>query len=629
MYLRSIEVEGYRASALRPITCNLPGRFSLLLGANGSGKTTINEAIVIAHRHRFPRLPSVDAAVLGPPPRAVRVEYAYEDELGKEGALGTALRARGYPAPSWGRPLERSLGRVRAGSPVHATEGHDNIRLIYLPALRNPVDELSRRDAQVLLELLRAEQLRRPDGRGLAGLRAQAEAMLQSLTAQQLVANLEGRIAEQLATLSGGVREHYAFVGTQRVDDAYLARVFEMLLATTPARGEAQRLEAASLGYVNLLHIAVTLAGIPEPSALSDYTDPDSSLCCPGGHAKPDELTDSAMPDTGELAEARRRLNEVSQSAEDDQDSFFPELFHATVLIEEPEAHLHPQMQYGLVRYLRRVVQERPDLQVIVTTHAGEMTAACDPSELVVVRRDVENAVVTRAICDLPLPSTQRRTLFQQTRLHLDATRSAALFGEFVLFVEGVTDAALLRVFGRAWALQDARKMSFIDALPIIPVGHKVGEWPVRLLATRTFELVRRVAVLSDTDRRGDPGDPPPEPEPPAWHTQLDDDSARFFWSQPTLEPSLVPGNEPAVGEALSRLGLSYSTPLTADQVDKIFRETGSRKKGEFAIILASELESRLADVVLPRNLTKLFDWLYEPVQRMTAADAPDMMETD
>lgn len=603
MYLSSIEVQGYRASALGPVVCQLPGRFSLLLGANGAGKTTINEAVVQAHRHRFPRLAPVDASVLGEPPRAVRVEYAYESDPANEGALGTALLGMGFSAPSWGRPLERSLGRVRAGIPVDATEGHDSVRLVYLPALRNPVDDLSRRDAQVLLELLRAEHLRNPADGGLPALRAKAEGMLSSLTAHQLVANLEGRIAEQLSTLSGGLQEHHAFIGTQRVDDAYLARVFEMLLATMPVRAEARRLEASSLGYVNLLHIAITLAGIPDPSTTGGGAeDADSD------EGRPEDATEVA--ESFDADEARRRLNEVSQGAEDDQDSFFPDVFHATVLIEEPEAHLHPQMQYGLIRYLRRVVNERRDLQIIVTSHSGEMAAATDPSEIVVVRRGSDGRPVGRQVDALPVPSATKRSLFQQTRLHLDASRSAALFGDRVLVVEGVTEAALLRVLGRAWAMADGKKTAFIDALPIIPVGHKVGEWPVRLIATPNFELVGKVAALADTDLRGDPL---PTPSPPQWHSVLSSNSARFFWSRPTLEPTLVPGNEAAIAAALANIGVTpSSTPLTASVLDTDFAGTQRKRKGDFAIALAGVLDDDLGAAAVPQHITELFDWLYE-----------------
>jgi putative ATP-dependent endonuclease of OLD family len=613
MFLRRVDVQGYRAAAEMPLTCEFPGRFSLLLGANGAGKTTLNEAIVHAHRHRFPRFPQMDAAVLGPPPRAVGVEYEYEIDPDEEGALGRALRRSGHSAPRWSRPLERSLGRVRAGSLVDATEGHDSVRLIYLPALRNPVDELSRRDAQILLELLRAEQLRNPSSGGLGGLRARAESMLSSLSAQQLVVDVQGRIAENLRTISGGVHEHHAFIGTQQVDDSYLARVFEILLATLPDPTQAKRLEASSLGYVNLLHIAVTLAGIPEP-ALSA-----SGAASVAEDWRVENMQQANLDDGEATSQARERLEQASASADEDQDSFFPDLFHATVLIEEPEAHLHPQLQYGLVRYLRRVTAERPDVQVIVTTHSGELTSACDPDELVVVRRNLAGAPVARSLRSLPLPLVKKANLFQQTRLHLDANRSGSLFGDRVLIVEGVTEAVLMRVLGRSWAEGDVNKGAFIDSLAIFPVGHKIGEWPMRILATTGFELVTRIAALSDTDLRGDPL---PLPTPPTWHSELDPNVARFFWSRPTLEPSLITGNESFVEEALANLNLSLPSSPTPELIDQLFRGTAKRRKGEFALEVASVMEDAPQSIVIPDHIRRLFNWLHETPERASAEAA-------
>jgi putative ATP-dependent endonuclease of OLD family len=334
----------------------------------------------------------------------------------------------------------------------------------------------------------------------------------------------------------------------------------------------------------------------------------------------------SPEADRTDIADARRRLREVSETAEGDVDSIFPELFHATVLIEEPEAHLHPQMQYGLIRYLRRVVAERPDLQVVITTHSGEMAAATDPSEMVVVRRGAGGLPVARSIRELPLSDTKRSRLFQLTRLHLDASRSAALFGDRVLVVEGVTEAALLRVLGRAWAGADGRKAAFVDALAVVPVGHKVGEWPVRLLATPGFELVDRVAALADTDLRGNPL---PEPSPPTWHSKLSPGSAKFFWSRPTLEPSLVPGNEAAVGSALASIGLPQTELITADLVDEIFSGSGVGKKGFFAVALAAAMEEELADIAVPNQITDLFDWLYAPEEVASSAGEDGTVETD
>lgn len=604
MHLKRIEVEGYRASSNAPIVCELSGRFSLILGANGSGKTTINEAIALAHPRSFPRLAPIDATALGATPRAVRVEYEFEADASREGALGMYRKRQGLAAPRWGRPLERSLGQVRAGRPVEPAAEYDSIRLVHLPALRNPVDDLSRRDARILLELLRADERRHPETGGLRSLRAQAEGMLSSLTNHPLVGNVEDRIAENLRIISGGVQEHHAFVGTQTVDDTYLARVFEMLVALLPDRATARRLQVSSLGYVNLLHIAVTLAGIPDAGSTPIPDDPPGS----GGETDHCAGPESAAGDN-ELAEAaRERLAKTAEAADADADSFYPELFHATVLIEEPEAHLHPQLQYGLIRYLRTLVEDRPDIQVIVTTHSADLAAACDPEELVVVRKDAENRTLSRRLADLPMSDSKKTQLFQQTRLHLDATRSAALFADRVLIVEGVTEASILRLLGRAWAGSDARRIGFIDSLAILPVGHKVGQWPIRLLATPGHELVTRVAAVADTDRRGTPL---PEAQPPAWHSELDHESARFYWSRPTLEPSLVDGNENLIKRAFKACKLDEPDSVTAETVDQFFVKHPKRK-GKFALALALLIDKNLNSVVVPSHISEMFTWLYD-----------------
>jgi putative ATP-dependent endonuclease of OLD family len=479
--------------------------------------------------------------------------------------------------------------------------------LIFLPAHRNPIDQLAQRESWILVELMRAEQQRlntQMGGRagvGLGPLRDLADGLLASMTEHDLVQAVERRIRGHLATLSSGVLPHFPFVGARHVDDAFLARALQMLLSSVDDRAGARRLELSGLGYVNLLHIAVILAAIPDAPMVPSLRGPAETL---------QDLPSDA---------------EAEQAAEEEADTFFnKDVRLTTVVIEEPEAHLHPQLQFALVRHLRAIVRRRRELQVILSTHSPEILGSCTPEEIVLVRRD-ESGVVCRALADLPdtgRAADRRASLtLRKARMHLDASRSAGLFAPRLAVVEGPTDAAVLRAFAQVWANTDENRIAFADALTIVVVGAQTGGWPVLLLARAGFELVERLAVLCDSDAK--PG-PRGGPWMPWWVSDPDISSiARPFPSVPTLEPSLVEGNEALVMEALGELDYdpfgeySNDTSLTWI-VTTYFKDGGGgrRRKAAFAHALISRIEDLIeagaADTVaVPKHISALLDYLY------------------
>ncbi len=611
MYLNRVVVRGFRAGAEDDLTCELPGRFSVLVGMNNAGKTTVADALYLAHPDSFPQLPRPSSAALGSgSPREIEISYAFDGNEAEEGPLGTMLKNLAISTPTWTRRLERNLGRVRATSVEGAPESLNKLRLIYLPAHRNPLDELARRDTQVLVELFRAQQQALRGHRNLMDLRLHAQRLLDDLTKHDLIQTVETHVRTHLSALSSGVSEQVAHVGGQVVDDAYLARVLELLLAVASDESSARRLEVSGLGYVNLLHIAVILAAIPNLSEAARKADPIDA-----GQPPEDEAISPA--DSEDLVAADGDAQREAEAASL-EDAFFPEQFHVTVIIEEPEAHLHPQLQHGLARYLRRLTAQRKELQLIVSTHSGDIISTCKPEELVVLRRGEDGRRLSRVLATMPIKDRDRT--LRMARLHLDATRSAAMFAERMIVTEGVTDAAVVRALGQAWAGADDRKRQFVEALTMVVMGCRPGSWIVDLLASPGHEIARRIAILTDTDTRGTKTF-----AAPAWLGSSDPNSVRGFYNQPTLEPAVTAGNEDAIAAALKVVPSAGQTMITPETIDSLFStEPARRYKGEFALELAGQLSERIESgkpVTVPNHIANMFEFLYGTREY---ADAPE-----
>ncbi len=114
------------------------------------------------------------------------------------------------------------------------------------------------------------------------------------------------------------------------------------------------------------------------------------------------------------------------------------------ILVEEPEAHLHPQLQVLLLRHLINVASEQTEnqVQVIASSHSPILTSQA-PIDALVSVHEVANSIRAVSICSIDISDTLKRKL----QRYLDATRGELFFARRILMVEGIAEALLVPVF--------------------------------------------------------------------------------------------------------------------------------------------------------------------------------------
>lgn len=112
------------------------------------------------------------------------------------------------------------------------------------------------------------------------------------------------------------------------------------------------------------------------------------------------------------------------------------------LLIEEPEAHLHPQLQIRLLKYLQQVASDS-NVQVIVTTHSTVLASSISIDSIIHLCKS--DSVIATSIASCAIAPKSKSFLNRW----LDATKSNMLFAKGIILAEGISEVILLPEFAR------------------------------------------------------------------------------------------------------------------------------------------------------------------------------------
>lgn len=399
MYISKLYLKGYKNTA-EESAITLNKGLNVLLGENGCGKTAVINALRLLFREQDSYYSfSTDDFYCS----ADRTEVAEEIEIDADFSelnedekitflswcdadFNAQLHLRISENASKPGSVKRRYWGGQSMSSIFEEDTFDRVECIYLPPLRDAEAKLSAGKRSRLTPLLKKQ------------FGDNTQTLVQSVTEfnNSIVQNEEGRHSEIDAVKSSINKIIIESLGTQlgqsinlQFSETTFNKIVENIrMVFFPHSGETdikkfRDLATNSLGYNNLLYIATVFSEL-------------------------------------ELIK--------------DTDIF------TVLLIEEPEAHLHPQLQVKFIKYLESLTSTLPNAQVIVSTHSPVLASSVKINKLIHLYSD-DRTIIATTLSEKHFSSDASEDYINRW---MDVTKSTMLFSRGVVLVEGIAEALVL-----------------------------------------------------------------------------------------------------------------------------------------------------------------------------------------
>lgn len=169
--------------------------------------------------------------------------------------------------------------------------------------------------------------------------------------------------------------------------------------------------------------------------------------------------------------------------------------------IEEPEAHLHPTMQFQFMKFLKKNIKEKKVKQVFITSHSTHITSSTSLDDIICFyKENGKTGISYPGKVFYNINEHQNSECKEDSKKYvqrfLDATKSNMLFAEKVIFVEGIAEQLLIPIFA-----EYLNKPLEENHISVINIGGRYFEHFLYLFdGNKDGTIKRKIACITDLD---------------------------------------------------------------------------------------------------------------------------------